>query len=199
MDSLQSKGPAHLILGSASPRRKALLEAMGFSFEVRTQDGEETYPSQLNHCYITDYLSKLKASHLKHFLKPESVLLTADTIVWQHGRVLGKPGDREEAIATLNQLSGAWHEVITSVCFTTMAAQQVRHEVTRVKFANLEPSMIATYLRLGHPLDKAGAYGIQEWIGLVGVEAIEGSYTNVVGLPTRLVYETLREMGKLPI
>ena len=198
MDSLHGKQPARLILGSASPRRKALLEAMGFSFEVRTQDGEEEYPSNLKHCEITNYLSLLKASHLKSFLRPESVLLTADTIVWQHGRVLGKPGSEEEAMATLNQLSGAWHEVITSVCFTTLAAQRVRHEVTRVKFGSLEPSMIAAYLRLGHPLDKAGAYGIQEWIGLVGVEAIEGSYTNVVGLPTRLVYETLREMGMSP-
>ena len=196
MASLSDIQPIHLILGSASPRRKALLEAMGFSFEVRTQESDETYPKELKHYHITDYLSQLKASHLSHFLKPESVLLTSDTIVWHRDRVLEKPIDTRKAIETLNRLSGDWHEVITSVCFTTTETRLVRHEVTRVKFAPLEASMIESYLRLGNPLDKAGAYGIQEWIGLVGVEAIEGSYTNVVGLPTRLVYETLMELGK---
>ena len=199
MSSLPDIQPAHLILGSASPRRKALLEAMGFSFEVRTQESDEHYPDNLKHYQITDYLSELKALQLARFVKPGTVLLTADTIVWQQDRVLEKPPDEAGARATLGRLSGAWHEVITSVCFTTPETRLVRHEVTRVKFAPLEPSLIETYLRLGHPLDKAGAYGIQEWIGLVGVEAIEGSYTNVVGLPTRLVYETLRELGKLRI
>ncbi len=198
MEGLADKRPAHLILGSASPRRKALLEAMGFSIEVQVQECDEQYPDHLKHYEITNYLCELKASHLAHILRPESVLLTADTIVWQHGRVLEKPGDRNEAIATLKQLSGSWHEVITSVCFATTASRLVRHAITRVKFANLEPHLIERYLERGHPLDKAGAYGIQEWIGLVGVEAIEGSYTNVVGLPTRLVYESLREMGMHP-
>ena len=141
-------------------------------------------------------MEELKALQLIHFLKPESVLLTADTIVWQHGKVLGKPLNKQEAVQTLKALSGAWHEVITSVCFATASSRQIRHEVTRVRFATLEPSLIEAYMQLGEPLDKAGAYGIQEWIGLVGIEAIEGSYTNVVGLPTRLVYETLRDMGK---
>lgn len=196
MSLLSDTQPAHLILGSASPRRKALLEAMGFSFEVRTQESDEHYPDKLKHYQITDYLSQLKASHLSPFLKPGSVLLTADTIVWHQDQVLEKPADEAEARATLSRLSGDWHEVITSVCFTTPETRVVRHEVTRVKFGPLHPSLIDTYMHLGHPLDKAGAYGIQEWIGLVGVEAIEGSYTNVVGLPTRLVYETLRELGK---
>lgn len=196
MGPLTDMQPAHLILGSASPRRKALLEAMGFSFEVRTQASEESYPNNLIHYEITDYLSQLKALHLSHFLRPGTVLLTADTIVWHQGKVLEKPADQEEAKATLGRLSGDWHEVITSVCFTTPETRVVRHDVTRVKFAPLDASLIETYMRLGHPLDKAGAYGIQEWIGLVGIEAIEGSYTNVVGLPTRLVYETLRELGK---
>lgn len=189
----------HLILGSASPRRRALLEAMGLSFEVRTQDADETYPNYLKRSEITNYICTLKASGLVQHLKPGSVLLTADTIVWQDGEVLGKPANPREAIATLQRLSGAWHEVITSVCFTSTESKLVRHAVTRVRFANLTPQMIEAYLRLGHPLDKAGAYGIQEWIGLVGVEAIEGSYTNVVGLPTRLVYEMLTEMGMCPI
>jgi len=196
MSPLYDTQPAHLILGSASPRRKALLEAMGLSFEVRTQESDEHYPDNLKHYHITDYLSQLKASHLIHFLKPGSVLLTADTIVWHQDQVLEKPADEAEARATLSRLSGDWHEVITSVCFTTPETRVVRHEVTRVKFGPLHPSLIDAYMHLGHPLDKAGAYGIQEWIGLVGVEAIEGSYTNVVGLPTRLVYETLRELGK---
>ena len=196
MGPLPDMQPAHLILGSASPRRKAVPEAMGFWFEVRTQESDEHYPDHLKHYQITDYLSELKALQLAHFLKPGSVLLTADTIVWHQNQVLEKPLDEAGAKATLGRLSGAWHEVITSVCFTTPETRVVRHEVTRVKFAPLEPSLIEMYLRLGQPLDKAGAYGIQEWIGLVGVEAIEGSYTNVVGLPTRLVYETLRELGK---
>lgn len=191
--------PTRLILGSASPRRKALLEAMGYSFKVLAQNGEEDYPTHLKHAEITDYLSILKASHLKNNLDSNTLLLTADTIVWQDGHVLGKPGNRSEAVSTLEQLSDAWHEVITSVCFTTAFSQRVGHAVTRVRFAKLDPAMIETYLRLGHPLDKAGAYGIQEWIGLAGVEAIEGSYTNVVGLPTRLVYETLSELGICPI
>ncbi|HSR59270.1 MAG TPA: Maf family nucleotide pyrophosphatase [Robiginitalea sp.] len=195
MGFLKDIQPAHLILGSASPRRKALMEAMGFSFEVRTQECDEHFPEHLIHYEITDYLCELKALQLLHFLKPESVLLTADTIVWQHGKVLGKPLNKEEAVQTLKGLSGAWHEVITSVCFATTSSRQIRHEVTRVRFATLEPALIEAYMQLGEPLDKAGAYGIQEWIGLVGIEAIEGSYTNVVGLPTRLVYETLRDMG----
>lgn len=184
-----------LILGSASPRRKALLEAMGIPFEVRSADIEESYPSGLQGHEITDYLALAKARALGLSGEETTLVLTADTIVWFGGRVMEKPSDTAQARATLEQLSGAWHEVITSVCFSQGPTRNLVHAITRVKFAPLEAQMISSYLQKGHPLDKAGAYGIQEWIGLVGIEEVRGSYTNVVGLPTELVYKTLRAMG----
>ena len=187
--------PPRFLLGSSSPRRKALLEEMGFRFEVVTQDAEEVYPTRLQGHEITDFLCRLKADELRSHLEPGTVLLTADTIVWQKGAVLEKPASLEEAAFTLRQLSGSSHEVITSICLLSLKEQRVVHETTTVVFGKLDHQEIATYLELGNPLDKAGAYGIQEWIGMVGVERIEGSYTNVVGLPTRLVYKTLRAMA----
>ncbi len=184
-----------LILGSASPRRKDLLRSMGLEFEVRTADIEESYPQGLQGHEITDYLALEKARALGLHGEETTVVLTADTIVWYGGKVMEKPADIARARATLQSLSGAWHEVITSVCFSRGQSRNLAHAITRVKFANLDPEMISTYLQRGHPLDKAGAYGIQEWIGLVGIEEIRGSYTNVVGLPTELVYKTLRAMG----
>ena len=191
---MHSFQPKNLILGSASPRRKALLEAMGLEFELRQADMEESYPEGLTGHQITDYLARQKATILRADLDQDSLLLTADTVVWFNNSVLEKPADMNEAQETLRRLSGQWHEVITSVCFTRIAKQLTEHAVTSVKFTDLSEQMIDTYLQIGHPLDKAGAYGIQEWIGLVGVETIRGSYTNVVGLPTELVYKTLRTM-----
>lgn len=187
--------PFKLILGSASPRRKELLLALGYNFEIQTQAGEEDYPPSLRHHEITDYLAIKKARELTSGLSASELLLTADTIVWQDQSVLGKPKNLDEARDTLIQLSGKWHEVITSVCFTTPTFSKVYHEVTRVQFGVLTLSVINNYLESGNPLDKAGAYGIQEWIGLVGVTSIEGSYTNVVGLPTALVYNTLQNLA----
>ncbi len=191
---MQSTPFKKLILGSASPRRKALLEAMGLSLEVRPARMEETYPKDLVGHQITDYLSEQKAKLLQPGLEAGSLLITADTIVWHENEVMEKPAQIQEARRTLSRLSGKWHEVITSVCFTGMGIQRTVHSITEVKFAVLSREMIETYLLDGQPLDKAGAYGIQEWIGLVGVEAIKGSYTNVVGLPTQLVYTTLQEL-----
>ena len=188
--------PPRLLLGSSSPRRKALLQEMGFRFQVVTQDAEERYPEQLQGHQITDFLCRLKADQLRSHLEPGTVLLTADTIVWQQGAVLEKPATLEEAANTLKQLSGSSHEVITSICLLSLKEQQVVHETTTVAFGLLSQEEITTYLERGNPLDKAGAYGIQEWIGMVGVERIVGSYTNVVGLPTRLVYKTLRAMAE---
>ena len=184
-----------LILGSASPRRKALLEAMGLTVEVRPAHLDERYPDSLEGHQITDYLAQQKADFLKPDLHSGCLLLTADTIVWHENGVMEKPASLHEARETLGRLSGKWHEVITSVCFTTVSDQRTLHAVTAVKFAELSSEVIGAYLKVGHPLDKAGAYGIQEWIGLVGIEAIKGSYTNVVGLPTQLVYKTLRSMA----
>lgn len=169
---------------------------MGFRFEVVVQHAEEQYPNELKGHEITDYLCRLKAKQLSNLLEPGTVLLTADTIVWQEGVVLEKPESLEEAAVTLRQLSGRSHEVITSICLETSKEQCVAHESTRVHFGELEEQEIQAYLAQGNPLDKAGAYGIQEWIGLIGVSRIEGSYTNVVGLPTRLVYKTLRAMAQ---
>lgn len=186
---------SRVILGSASPRRKSLLEGIGLNFEVIRADIEEVYPQALKSHEITDYLAGQKAEALKTFLNPDTLILTADTIVWFNGAVMEKPGNSEQARQTLEALSGHWHEVITSVCFTTTSSQLLKHARTQVKFGPLSDEMVESYLHTGQAMDKAGAYGIQEWIGLVGVEGIRGSYTNVVGLPTHLVYKTLRAMA----
>lgn len=195
MTSPPSKTFGRLILGSGSPRRKALLEAMGLSFEVQTTEMEETYPEALKGHQITDYLAIRKSEALRPHTGAGDLVLTADTIVWFEGAVMEKPTGIQQARETLRQLSGRRHEVITSVCFRQAEAEEVVHAVTEVKFAPLDDAMINAYFKKGHPLDKAGAYGIQEWIGLTAVEEIRGSYTNVVGLPTQLVYKTLRDMG----
>lgn len=185
-----------IILGSGSPRRKFLLESMGLSVEVIQSDVHEVYPQNLGHYHISDFLALQKAGSLKDYVKPGILLITADTIVWHNSGVMEKPTDAQEALNTLQALSGAEHEVITSVCFTTTGQQIVKHSITRVKFAPLTEQMIEHYIDSGQAMDKAGAYGIQDWIGLVGVEGIAGSYTNVVGLPTELVYKTLRDLAE---
>ena len=189
------QSPFNLILGSGSPRRRALLEAMGLTFTTRSADIEETYPAALKGHQITDYLAQAKSEALRPQSQAGDLVLTADTIVWFGGTVMEKPAGIKQAQETLMRLSGNKHEVITSVCFSQDEARQVVHAITEVQFAPLDTAMIEAYFKKGHPLDKAGAYGIQEWIGLVAVEGIRGSYTNVVGLPTQLVYKTLRDMG----
>ena len=188
-----------IILGSGSPRRKFLLESMGLKVEVIRSDVQEVYPQNLGHYHISDFLALQKAGSLKGFVTPGSLLITADTIVWHNSEVMEKPTDAKEAFNTLKALSGAEHEVITSVCFTTTGQQVVKHSITRVKFAPLTEQMIQHYIDSGQAMDKAGAYGIQDWIGLVGVEGIAGSYTNVVGLPTELVYKTLIDLTQSKI
>ena len=189
------RSPCDLILGSGSPRRSELLEALGLSFKVLTADIEETYPAALKGRQITDYLALAKSEALRSQTGSGDLTLTADTIVWFDGAVMERPAGIEQARETLLRLSGNRHQVITSVCFRQAEAKRVVHAVTEVQFAPLDPGMVEAYFKKGHPLDKAGAYGIQEWIGLVAVEEIRGSYTNVVGLPTQLVYKTLRDMG----
>lgn len=183
-----------LILASGSPRRKKFLEDMGLEFEVRLKSVEENYPAHLKGDEISDYLAKLKASVFLGTLEPKEILITSDTVVWLNDKSLAKAKDSEEAFDMILRLSGDWHEVITSVCFTTDQKQLVKNSVTKVKFRHLNHSEIQYYIDNYSPFDKAGAYGIQEWIGLVGIEQIQGSYTNVVGLPTQMVYETLQEI-----
>ncbi|MDO6518061.1 Maf family nucleotide pyrophosphatase [Zobellia uliginosa] len=185
-----------LILASGSPRRHQFLKEMGLPFEVRLKSVDEVYPPELKGSEISDYLAQLKASALKGSLAPGEILLTSDTVVWHKGVSLAKAADAQEAFEMLKALSGDWHEVITSVCFTTSSSQKVVHQVTQVKLRELSDEEIKYYINTYKPFDKAGAYGIQEWIGLTGIEEIKGSYPNVVGLPTQLVYKTLIEMVK---
>ena len=184
----------HIILASSSPRRQQFFKEMGLDFEVRLKSVEEVYPPGLKAADISDYLSILKAEAFKSELKPNELLITSDTVVWHQGESLAKANTALEAEIMLQKLSGSWHQVITSVCFTTTNKQLVQHSITAVKFKKLSEEEIQFYIEKYKPFDKAGAYGIQEWLGLIGIEEIKGSYTNVVGLPTQLVYKTLLNM-----
>lgn len=184
----------NLILASGSPRRKMLLEQLNIPFTVQPLDVEEVYPSHLKGPAIPEYLARLKADAARGGLGKSDILLTADTVVWYKQQLLGKPIDKNDAMAMLQKLSGDWHEVITTVCATTSGKQLCATGITRVKFRDLKEDEIEYYVTTFQPMDKAGAYGIQEWIGLVGIEEIRGSYLNVVGLPTNLVYKLLKEM-----
>lgn len=167
---------------------------MGLEFEVRLKTVEEVYPKNLKGGEISDYLAELKAEGFKGSLSTNEILLTSDTVVWHKDKSLAKVSNVDEAYEMLKTMSGDWHEVITSVCFTTNSSQKTVHRITQVKFKKLADDEIRFYIDAFKPYDKAGAYGIQEWIGLVGIEEIRGSYPNVVGLPTQLVYQTLRNM-----
>ncbi|PIB27919.1 Maf family protein [Maribacter sp. 4G9] len=183
-----------LILASGSPRRKQFFEELGLPFEIRLKPVEEVYPKHLRGAEISDYLSKLKASPFHGTLNPKEILITSDTVVWHNDTSLAKAANAREAHEMISKLSGDWHEVITSVCFSTIGRQIIKNSITKVKFKNLTDAEIDYYITHFAPYDKAGAYGIQEWIGLIGIVEIQGSYTNVVGLPTQLVYETLLDM-----
>ena len=164
-------------------------------FEIRLKEIEEVYPSELKAHEITNYLAALKASAFEGELKPNEILITSDTIVWYNVKALGKPKDEQDAFGILNSLSNATHEVITSVCFKTKEKVEVLHEITKVTFNELSEESIWYYLENYKPYDKAGAYGIQEWIGFTGVSKIEGSYANVMGMPTDKVYEYLSKLA----
>ena len=176
-----------IILASGSPRRQQFLKELDLPYEVILKPVDETYPAHLQREQITDYLAQLKATPFAGEIPPNCVLLTSDTIVWHEGKALGKPKDTTDAFAMLHSLSGKTHEVITSVCFTTDEKQVTQHCITKVTFKELSNDEITYYINKYQPFDKAGAYGIQEWIGHIGVTAIEGSYNNVMGLPTHLI------------
>ncbi len=180
-----------IILASGSPRRQQFFRDLGLDFEIRLKDIEEVYPNHLKGVEITDYLAQLKASAFVGELTENEILVTSDTIVWHQGKALGKPKDYDDAYGILKSLSNSTHEVITSVCFMTQAKTEIISEMTKVTFNILPDEAIHYYLDRCKPFDKAGAYGIQEWIGLVGITRIDGSYTNVVGLPTEKVYRYL--------
>lgn len=184
-----------LILASGSPRRQQFFKDLDLDFEIRLKEIEEVYPLELKAEEITDYLAELKASAFEGELKANEILITSDTIVWHNKKALGKPKDEEEAFAILKSLSNTTHEVITSVCFKTSEKTEVVNEMTKVTFNELSDEAIRYYLENYKPYDKAGAYGIQEWIGFIGVSKIEGSYANVMGMPTDKVYEYLSKLA----
>lgn len=186
----QKIAPYKIILASGSPRRQQFFRDLGLDFEIRLREIEEVFPPELKAAEITDYLAQLKANAFDD-LQPGEILVTSDTIVWQNGKALGKPKDYDDAVNILGSLSGATHEVYTSVCFKTAAKIDTISDVTKVTFNPLTDGEIAYYLDTCKPYDKAGAYGIQDWIGLVGVRKIEGSYANVMGLPVDKVYAYL--------
>ncbi len=184
----------NIILASGSPRRQAFFKELDLDFTIQVKEVKEIYSENLKHSEITDYLSQLKASVFTN-LSENDILITSDTIVWKDEKAMGKPKDFEEAKEMLRDLSGQMHEVITSVCFTSKGFQKTVNDVTKVWFKTLSEAEIDYYLKNYEPLDKAGSYGIQEWIGYIGIEKIEGCYFNVMGLPTRLVYKTLTQIA----
>lgn len=181
----------NIILASGSPRRQQFFKEMDLNFTIQLKEIEEIYPDNLNAEAITDFLAVLKANAFENNLKENDILVTSDTIVWLKGKALGKPKDVDDAFKMLQQLANQTHEVITSVCLKTIDKTEVFHCITKVTFDALSDESIRYYIKNYNPLDKAGSYGIQDWIGLIGISKIEGSYTNVVGLPTEMLFKKL--------
>ena len=191
---LENLSKYKIVLASNSPRRRELLAGLDIDFEVKTiPDIEESYPDTLEKEEIPVYIAKQKAQAYYKYLKENTLLITADTIVWLERNVYGKPENEAEAKEMLRILSGKTHEVITGVCLTGLKKQQSFYVASQVKFAKLEEAEIDYYVKKYKPYDKAGAYGVQEWIGYIGVEKIEGSFYNVMGLPVRALYTYLKE------
>jgi len=184
----------HVILASNSPRRKELLAGIDLPFEVRVLDGiDESYPDDLPTKEIAGYISKKKATAYRETMADDELIITADTIVVLGNEVMGKPKDANEAKKMLHELSGKTHQVITGVCITTKERQSNFSVETDVTFKKLSDQEIDYYVEHYQPFDKAGAYGIQEWIGHIGVTGLNGSYFNVMGLPVQRIYEELRK------
>ena len=184
--------PRRIVLGSGSPRRRELLSDLGYTFSIRAADIDETPPPGLEGRQIAEFLAKHKAEHIE--TAPNEVLITSDTVVWHNGASLAKPANRNEAIEMITQLSGDTHQVITGVCLRHDEHLRVFSDVTEVKFKDLSRPDIEFYVDSYYPFDKAGAYGIQEWIGMIGIEYIRGSYFNVVGLPVEKLDTALLEL-----
>ena len=180
-------------MASKSPRRHELMKGLGIPFEVRTKEVNEDFDPNLQGAEIPLYLAEKKANAFKSDLSEGEVLVTSDTVVWLGNHVFNKPANADEAVAMITELSGRTHEVITAVCLTSSEKQIVVSETTKVHFAQVEREAIEWYVSEFKPFDKAGAYGIQEWIGYVGIEKIEGSFYNVMGFPTRLFYNELKK------
>lgn len=184
----------NIILASGSPRRQQFLRDLDLDFEIRLKEVEEIYPPNLIEEDITNYLAVLKSDAFEGELSDKDILITSDTIVWHENKALGKPRDYDDAFQMLQSLSNKTHLVITSVCFKTKYKTEVISETTKVTMHPLNDIEIEYYLKKYQPYDKAGSYGIQEWIGYIGVAKIEGSYPNVMGLPVDQVYQYLTQL-----
>lgn len=182
-----------LVLASGSPRRKDFFENLGIPFTIKVKNVKEDYPAHLQGAQIAEYIAQTKANAFKNQLKANEIVITADTVVWCNGESLAKATNKAQALEMLKKLSGQWHQVITAVCLFSKMQKNVFSATTKVKFKKLTNAEMHYYIDTYHPYDKAGAYGIQEWLGSVAIEAIEGSYNNVVGLPTHLVYKALMQ------
>ncbi|NRD24172.1 septum formation protein Maf [Winogradskyella litoriviva] len=185
----------NIILASASPRRHAFLKDMHLDFNIQLKPVEEIYPEHLKGEEITDFLAELKAKPFVKDLKKNDILITSDTIVWLEEKAIGKPKNEEDAFKMIQSLSNKTHNVITSICITFNSQKRIVNTTTKVTFKSLTDEEIWYYVNHFKPLDKAGAYGIQEWIGAIAITRIEGSYNNVVGLPTHLLYKTLNSIA----
>jgi septum formation protein len=185
-------GNFNLILGSGSLRRKQLLEELGVKFKILLKEVEESYPEHLKCEYVVRYLCEKKSmAYSNSDTGADGILLTADTIVWLNGNSILKPTDEADAVSILQKLSGRTHRVASGVCLRSVHKKHIFHVLTDVTFRKLSIAEIEYYIRKYKPFDKSGSYGIQEWIGYVGIEKINGSYTNVMGLPMKELYEEL--------
>lgn len=192
---LENLNKYRVILASNSPRRKELLSGLGIDYVVRTlPDVDEAYPDTLAGGEIPEYISREKAAAYRPTMEEDELLITADTIVWLDGKVLEKPVDRQGAVEMLRLLSGKSHQVFTGVCLTTTEWQKSFVVSSDVLFDHLSEEEIEYYVDRYSPMDKAGAYGIQEWIGYIGVKSISGSFYNIMGLPVQRLYRELRNL-----
>lgn len=192
---LENLDKYRVILASNSPRRHELLKGLGISFEVKTlKDIDESFPEDLDADDVAQFIAQRKANAYEDIIAPDELIITADTVVVVGDKVLGKPQSREHAIYMLHSLSGKVHHVVTGVCLLTNHGRKVFDSITSVQFANLTEDEIIYYVDNFAPFDKAGAYGVQEWIGYIGVEKIEGSYFNVMGLPIQKLYRELKNI-----
>lgn len=183
----------NVILASGSPRRQQFFKDLDIDFSIQLKEIEEIYPKELKAAEITDFLAELKSKAFRD-LKEEDLLITSDTIVWFEEKALGKPKDAKEAFTMLKALSNKKHQVITSVSLKSTVFQKIINDITTVSFKELTDEEIHYYIDKYKPFDKAGGYGIQEWIGFIGIDKIEGSYFNVVGLPVHKLYKELMNL-----
>jgi septum formation protein len=181
-----------ITLASRSPRRQQLLDELGLKFNVVIKEYDESYPKGMNGEEIASYIAYEKAALFRDEVSENEIVITADTIVWCNGHVLGKPADRDDAVRILKEISGNTHEVITGVSFLSSSKHHTFSDITKVTFDDISKEQIEYYIDNYKPYDKAGAYGIQEWIGIVACSRIEGSYFNVVGLPVQKLYKELQ-------